>query len=176
MLPRSKVSIDALFAMAQDKRAGERSRLCETISALFMNEADRPNERERALMRSILDRLLHDVEMHVRQRVSEQLADLPGAPPELVELLANDRIEIARPILLRSKVLRDPQLIEIIRQRGREHALAVSMRAGLSPDVCDTLVATGDEDVIHSLLRNGDAELSRLATEYLVAESERVGR
>lgn len=176
MLPRSKVSIDELVALAQSKRIEQRDRLFENIADLFLSEDAKLRDRERALMRSILERLLHDVEMQIRQALAARIAELPDAPIELVNLLANDGIEIAQPILLRSKVLRDPDLIEIIRLRGREHSLTVSMRAGLSPDVTDALVATGDQDVILRLLENSDAELSRRATEYLVAESARVGR
>ena len=176
MPPPSKVRIAELVSLAQSKRIEQRDTLFENIAELFLAEDVKLNDRERALMRSILHRLLHDVEMHVRRALAVRIAELPDAPVELVNLLANDRIDIAQPILLKSRALRDPDLIEVIRQRGKEHALAVTMRAGLTPDVTDALVATGNEDVIERLLENTDAELSRRATEYLVAESRRVGR
>ncbi|MSO71540.1 MAG: DUF2336 domain-containing protein [Alphaproteobacteria bacterium] len=176
MLPRSKVSIEELVALAQSKRIEQRDKLFENIAELFLEDHAKLSDRERALMRSILERLLHDVEMQIRHALSARISELPDAPIELVNLLANDDISIAQPILRRSKALRDPDLIEIVRLRGREHCLAVSMRAGLGPDVTDALVSTGDQDVILRLLENTDAELSRRATEYLVAESARVRR
>ena len=91
-------------------------------------------------------------------------------------MLANDRIEIARPILLRSPILRDDDLLAIVEHRGREHTLAIAMRPGLSEFVSDAVIETGDDEVIEQLLRNSSADISRRAMAYLVAESERVDR
>ncbi len=95
---------------------------------------------------------------------------------ELISLLANDRIEIARPVLLRSPVLRDEDLVTIVKLRGREHILAIAMRPRLSEFVSDACIETGDDEVIEGLLRNNGSEISKKAFSYLVAESERVDR
>ncbi len=169
-------SVNELLSLANSKRADDRRLLFGTIADLFLSEEARLTDRERALMASILQKLVAEVEMEVRRALANSLASEPEAPAELIGVLANGEIEIAQPILLHSSVLTDPDLIRIIGYRGREHWLAISMRSPLSEFVSDAIVATGDEDTIESLLKNQDAELSQRAMEYLVAESERVDR
>jgi hypothetical protein len=72
------------------------------------------------------------VEKEVRQKVAERLSSLKSAPHELTKLLANDAIEIARPILHHSPVLTDTDLIEIVKALTADHRLAIAMRPQVS--------------------------------------------
>ncbi|MCB9948599.1 MAG: DUF2336 domain-containing protein [Rhodospirillaceae bacterium] len=172
----NETTIDALIELARDRRRASRQVLFSNVVDLFLSEETRISERERSLMTGILRDLIRDVEFALRKGLADRLKDSDDAPPELIALLANDEIEIAGPILRGSPALQDPQLVDVIRQRGREHWLAITMRRSLSGTVTDALVATGDADVIESLLGNANAELSRAALEYLVVESQRVDR
>ncbi len=125
-------------------------------------------------MFDILRSLVREAELSVRRSLSDKLAELSDAPEDLVRMLANDEIEVAYPILERSTVLQDMDLIEVIRARTQEHQLAVAVRSDLSTKVSDALVETGDHRVIRKLLENQDARLSGATMEYLVAESKRV--
>ncbi|MDP6603590.1 MAG: DUF2336 domain-containing protein [Rhodospirillales bacterium] len=77
--------------------------------------------------------------MPVRRIVSQQLANVPDVPEALVRLLANDDIEVAYPILVYSELLRDADLIEVIRHRTQEHQLAVAIRNEVSETVSNAL-------------------------------------
>lgn len=170
------VDPDRLLALAETRSRASRSELFDNVSELFIAQEHRLSDRERALLTGILENLIADVEVSVRVALAQRLSDLDEVPSGLLELVANDDIEVARPVLLRSNLLRDAQLIAIVRERGREHALAIADRDPLSAAVGDALVATEDADVITRLLENPNAELSRWAMEYIVAESERVDR
>ncbi len=165
-----------LLDLARDNSVAGRTSLVGTVSDLYFTEAAEFTEREIALMTDILRRLIHDVEMSVRLALAERLADRPDAPRDLVVTLANDRIEVAKPILVRSPVLRDDELIEIIRHRSAEHQLAVAMRGSLMPAVSATLVEGGDERVIVTLLDNENAEISKATVDYLVEMSLRIDK
>jgi uncharacterized protein (DUF2336 family) len=91
-------------------------------------------------------------------------------------MLANDEIDVARPLLTKSGVLSDPDLIEIVVQRTKEHRLAIALQKPLGEHVTDALLDQGEVDVIEELLNNQDAVLSQRAMEYLVAESLEVAR
>ena len=52
--------------------------------------------------------MVREVSHEIRLKLSHRLADLPGTPRELAVLLANDHIDIASPILMRSRALQDP--------------------------------------------------------------------
>jgi uncharacterized protein (DUF2336 family) len=170
----SGLSEAELIEMARRRGRADRQELLDNITDLFMADGARLSDRERALITGILHRLVGTVEAEVRRALAERLKARTDAPPDLVLLLAGDDIEIARPLLEHSPLLRDPDLIQVIRSRGREHWLAISTRRQISADVSDAIVATGDADVIALLLRNEDADLSRQAMAYLVAEAERV--
>ncbi|MCE2509628.1 MAG: DUF2336 domain-containing protein [Alphaproteobacteria bacterium] len=166
--------IGQLLSLARDKSDAGRERLINTVSDLFMEDEKTLTERERALMTDILNQLIREVEMAVRRHLSERLSVLPNAPRELILTLANDAIEVARPILLNSEILHDTDLIEIIQHRTMEHQLAVAMRKDISETVSDALVETNSVDVIKTLLENVDAKISSSTKEYLVEESQKV--
>lgn len=166
----------ALVDLAHDKSSQGRARLTENITQLFISSEGRLSEQEHAMMADILLKLVATIEKDIRKRLAETFSNSSANIPELHRLLANDDIEVARPILERSKLLRDPDLIEIIRMRTDEHRMAVAIRENLSADVADALVEHSNEDVIEVLIRNGDADLSRRAMQYLVSESRRVDR
>lgn len=113
--------------------------------------------------------------MEVRKVISSRLADRTDAPNELLELLGNDEIDVAYPILTECTVLRDESLIEIVRNRTLEHQMAVAIRHSVSEELTDALVETGDERVIKTLLQNDNASISKATMEFLVEQSERVG-
>jgi len=166
--------LDSLFDLARQKSKEGRQSLLRTVEDLFYHKGQELTDRERALMGNILRHLVTEVERQVRRQVAERMAEREDAPRELLLALANDEIEVAHPLLTKSRALHDSDLIEIIKHRTQAHQLAISVRKGLSEDVSQALVETGDTDVITSLLKNGEAGISRSLMEYLVAESKRV--
>lgn len=151
-----------------------RADLYEDIWRLFESQDGEIRDPEMLQMVDILRKLSHSVEMVVRKRIAERIADRGDLPPQLAVMLCNDQIEVAYPILLRSKLLRDVDLIDIVRSRGRQHQLATAMRENLPASVSDVLVEVGDEEVIATLINNHSANISDALVEHLVAESERV--
>ena len=95
------ISRDHLVALAHQNSADSRKALGTNIVDQFAGgEAETVSERERALMLDILHKVVADVEMSVRKRLSESLADAADVPPALIRLLADDEIEVAYPVLM----------------------------------------------------------------------------
>jgi uncharacterized protein (DUF2336 family) len=159
--------------LARRKTTEGRTSLAATVADFFGEGGDVLSDRERSLMFDILHKVIVDVEMSVRTGLSERLADAEDAPRALIKLLANDAIEVAYPVLTRSKVLRDEDLIEVISHRTLEHQLAVANRFSVSETVSSALVETGERSVIERLLHNKNARISQNTLEYLVDESKR---
>lgn len=164
--------LENLLALAGEPSSDKRRELLEGVAELFFDAPEEHNPREAELFGDVLAMAAKRVEMDVRRRLAERLADTPSAPKHLVGMLANDRIEVARPLLMKSGVLEDADLLEIVRRHGQGHMLAVSMRPKVSEEVANALVERGDASVLESLARNEGAELSRDALESLVARSE----
>ncbi|MBI3707158.1 MAG: DUF2336 domain-containing protein [Proteobacteria bacterium] len=171
-----RTALRSLLELAQSTTTANRRVIFENVADLFLSAQGRLTDQQRALMGDILSKLVIEMEMKLRKDLAQRLANLDTAPRELIVTLANDQIEVARPVLLRSPILRDPDLIEIVKHRSQEHMLSVALRAPLSAEVAEAIVDRGDEQVIEQLLKNPDASLSRRALEYLVAESQRVDR
>ena len=169
-----RIDSDYLYGLARDKSVAGRMVLAETISDLFLQRGCTLTERERTLMFSILRQMIHDAEMSVRRVVSAQLAERDDAPRDLVQRLANDEIEVAYPILTKSTVLHDTDLIEVIQQRTLEHQMAIAIRQSVSEAVSGALVQKGHKDVVTTLLENPNAKISNATMEYLVDEAKRV--
>jgi uncharacterized protein (DUF2336 family) len=177
--PRQQDEAEALrrlMELARDRTRTAQRILVENMTDLYVSADSRLSERERALMNEILVKLVREMEFAVRKALAERLAGEPNAPREIVRLLANDQIEIARPLLRNSAILQDPDLIEIVQHRTQDHLLAVAMRPQIGKLVADAIVERGEPAAIEALLRNGDAAISQRTLEFLVAESERVDR
>lgn len=171
---KPKLDVDELFTLARDRSTRSRAALVGTVSDLFCDGEQELSTRERTLMAEILRQLVDDVEQSVRVTLAERLAGRDDAPRELVLALANDSFMVAHPILLRSPVLHDGELIEIIHHRTLQHQLAIAMRTSISEAVTTALVATEDSAVVRTLLENGGAQLSPVTLEYLVEQSQHV--
>ena len=167
-------NLQFLLELALDKSVKGRESLAQRIGELFTAHEECLTEQETAILADILGKLVSDIEMSVRQSLAERLADSPLAPHDLVVTLANDQIEVARPILIKSEVLRDRELIAIIRHRGHQHQLAIAMRTSIDEIVSDALVETGETDVIKLLLENHNAKISEATLSYLTDQSQRV--
>lgn len=167
------LNAEDLLAMARRKSVEGRSRLAQVVSDLFLDR-NTLSDAERSMVFDILHRLIGEVERDLRAQLADRLAEIPDAPKTLINELANDDIEIAYPILSKSPVLADEDLIEIIHHRTKEHRLAIAIRSDLSSPLSEALVATGDEQIIRTLLENESASLSIETMQYLVEESRRV--
>ena len=76
--------------------------------------------------------LVRDLATEVRQALARAVAPAHGLPLEVARQLADDEIEIARPILEHSPVLGDEDLVRVVRTNAMQYALAVAGRERLS--------------------------------------------
>lgn len=169
-----KLDIEALMRLARDKSVGSRTKLADIIGDLFFGASGTLTDAEQTIMSDILRQLVQDVEISVRKHLAIQLSNQIDAPHELVIALANDDSEVAYPLLIKSRVLRDQDLISIIHHRTLEHQLAIAMRESVSEPVSAALVETGEETVIKRLLENHNAEIARDTMAHLVEQSRRL--
>lgn len=163
-----------LLKLARDRSDQGRARLSTAVADIFSGSTDALSERERVLMLDILRDLIGSCERSVRLSISEKIAKMPDVPHDLAVELANDEADIAFPILSKCNVLKDTDLIEVIRNRTVQHQLAIAIRNPVGFDVSDAIVGAGSEEVITRLLSNEDSRISETTMEYLVGESERV--
>ena len=168
------LNAEQLIRLAREKSDQARALLFEAMGDVFLERNTVLSLQERALITDILEKLIREVSRDIRRKLAVRLAEAPGTPRELAVLLANDEIDIASPILMKSRVLEDVDLLEIVRTRSTQHLLAIAMRRDLSTAVADALVDSGEKDVVRALLENQDARISRATLGYLVEQSRTV--
>ncbi|MDN3719832.1 hypothetical protein QW131_13230 [Roseibium salinum] len=101
--------------------SARRAELARHVATLFALTSDRCSDEQVDIYDSVLLRLVDMVEAEVRRYVADQMASLRRGPEETIRRLADDDIEVAEPILLRSTVLRDADLIRIA-EKARQRA------------------------------------------------------
>jgi len=166
-MPRTK--LEALIDLARESSSERRRDLLREITDLFFTPAGPRNARELALFDGLLAKLAQEMEEEVRTELAARFSDHAAAPSGLMRSLAADEsIAVAEPVLSRSRVLSEADLLHVAATRGQDHLRALSGRDDLSEAVSDTVVARGDDVTLGVLLRNADAPLSRQAAETVV--------
>jgi uncharacterized protein (DUF2336 family) len=141
------------------------------VASLYRIQGAGLNSHERDLMREILRRLTRDVEMAIRIALAQRLADDASVPHDLILLLVDDSIEVARPLILHSPLLTEADSLRLIAQASIAHQEAVAGRPGIGIPVTDMLTGCDHESVLLALVRNVTAKISDSGYKNLVEKS-----
>ena len=159
-----------LYALAKQDMPAARTELSHAVVSLF--EAD-INGKEQELLADILIALMRRAETELRGVLSEKLATLDNIPLRLVLHLANDEITVASPMLEKSTVLSDLDIIYIIKSLGAAYWQAIAKRSRLSNEAIDMLVDSGDFGTAVILSQNERIRLTKYALGILGGHSKR---
>jgi uncharacterized protein (DUF2336 family) len=150
--------LDEIVRNGDPKRRAEAAR---RISEMFLQGSTHFRPDHVDLFDGFLIDLVPHTETAARAGLAEQLSLLANAPRRLVGQLAReDEILIAGPLLRRSPVIDEKELIEIARMKGQGHLLAMSERSTLSPDLTDVIVRRGDREAVRRAAGNAGAHFS----------------
>jgi uncharacterized protein (DUF2336 family) len=163
-----------LAQLAANPQGTTREEIFLAVASLYRIQGSYLNPRERSLMQEILRHLARDVEMAIRISLAERLADDSNAPHDLILLLADDTIEVARPLILRSPLLTETDVLRMIGECGEGHQEAIAGRPNIGEPVTEALVKLEAESVLTALVRNITAKISPAAFEALVEKSRRI--
>jgi uncharacterized protein (DUF2336 family) len=122
----------------------------------------RPSRRDIAQLEDLTLPLYDLVSADSRRYVAAALSESPYAPAALVRRLCNDTVDIAAPLLIRSKTLKDIDLIVLIGRHGYGHARAIGRRPGLNPIIAQLVAAL-------------DRSAARTATDTEAPQSDAAG-
>jgi uncharacterized protein (DUF2336 family) len=101
----------------------------------------RPSRREIAQLEDLALPLFDMVSVESRRYVAAALSECESAPKALVDRLCAEPVEIAAPLLVRSKALTDIDLIALIGRHGLPHARAIARRPGLNQTIAHLIRA-----------------------------------
>lgn len=156
-----------------DDNHSEREHLFRNMAQLFSYVSDRCDDEQVAQYDEVLCQLAELVEVEARIHVAKLLAPLERAPGTVVVKLANDDIEVAKPLLEFSNVLSDDDLIDIIGRQSEEHRVAIAGRINVPERVGEAIVEHGEKSSVVRLVRNTNAEFDKATLEKLVERATR---
>ncbi len=148
---------DLCDAASQEKGA----QLLDKVTDLYFVTAEQHTAADREAFGEIIERMAFSADPMARARLAERIATADPAPIDLLHRLARDEIGVARPVLQYSPCLREGDLVSITSEVNQEHLVATAHRRDLTPPVTDVLVQRGEEPVLHAVIRNASAALSR---------------
>jgi uncharacterized protein (DUF2336 family) len=123
---------------------------------------------ERRQAEQTLRLLRYDGETWVRRIVADAVKAAPFLPAEIAFLFATDCELVAAPLIEVSPVLRERDLLTIVRDFPGAHRVAVARRARVSPRVADAICCSGEGEAIRALLANPGAEISDTTLRHLL--------
>lgn len=132
--------------------------------------SDRLDEGERLIAEDILRGLMKDAEVRVREALAAQLKSFSGLPYDMALTLARDVESVSLPMLEVSDVLRDEDLIEIVRTGSPAKQLAIAGRPQVSAPLAGALIDTRNEAAVARMVANPGAALDDRLLERTVAE------
>jgi uncharacterized protein (DUF2336 family) len=112
--------------------------------------------------------LLDDPSPLVRRALAEVFASAQKAPRVVVHALACDQPEIAIPVLSRSPLLTEDDLVDLIATAHPEAQVAIAMRAMLSCSLAAAIAEVGCAQACLALLENCDADIAPFSIDRLV--------
>jgi uncharacterized protein (DUF2336 family) len=168
--------VTRLAELAANPQGRQRADIYQAVASLYRTQGALLSDRERALMRDILHRLTSDVEMAIRIATAEKIADDPQAPLDLILFLVNDKIEVARPVVLRSRRLSDDELLKFIAEADVARQALCAERPNIGESVTEMLARSDAEPVLAALARNATARIAAPSLAVLVDKSKAISR
>lgn len=171
--PFASGSADRLLRLARSRTPDDRRRLLMGIADLCESSGGGLRAANE-IVSDVFLTLVRQAEQDIRRALSERLADAAWAPAALVNVLALDEIEIARPIIAKSPVLRDQDLIRVLVEATIEHQIEVARRPSVGATVVDAILDKGEPAVLTALAGNPTAQISEPGFRRLVEASKRI--
>src|ERR687896_2013702 len=113
--------------------------------------------------------LLDDPSPLVRRALAEALASSQAAPPAVVHGLAADQPFVAVPILERSPLFVDADLVDMVATGHREIVAAIARRPMLQRSVAAAIAEVGPAEACLELIENPDADIAPFSLDRIVA-------
>ena len=166
-----------ILALAKSAAPEDRRELLMALVDLCA-ASDRKEERiepaVQELMNTVFMTLVSDAERQIRQALSQRLATADWAPHALINVLALDEIEIARPVIAQSPVLQDADLIRILALSTLEHQVTIAARPAIGETIVDKLLQIEDPAVLTALAGNDMANINQAGMARLLEASQKI--
>ena len=145
---------------------GERADATSALARAYLHSDLSPDDR--AAAEGAMTMLLDDPSPLVRLALADVFASSQAAPPVIVYALAADQPEIAAPILERSPLLRDADLVDLVATAHPQSQAAIASRFLLPCAVAAAIAEVAAAHACLALLENPGAEIAPFSIDRIV--------
>lgn len=172
----ANLSAQDVGRLLSDPSAEVRAETAAKVAGEFSVGGLSTNERE--IAQEIFRVMAKDIEVLVRETLSQSLKEVPDVSSDVARILAEDENDsVALPILEFSKALSEDDLVEIIGVCKPNRHVAVARRENVSEKVSEAIVEKGNEDAVVALVSNQTAQIGEQTYDKVIdkfGESERI--
>ncbi|HWE78172.1 MAG TPA: DUF2336 domain-containing protein, partial [Pseudolabrys sp.] len=147
-------------------RPGERAEATSALARAYLHSDLSLDDLAAAEGAMIM--LLDDPSPLVRQAMAEVFASSQKAPPVVVHALAGDQFEVAQPLLDRSPLLGDDDLVDLIKAGKPPVQLAIAGRPLLTTTVAAIIAQEAPPEACLALLENSEANITLSSVERII--------
>lgn len=162
---------EALLKLAKQNNPAAHAELVLGICDAIFSTIDSRSDDELRLFAEIALMLYATLPEEGRLQLSRRLAPHERAPVPLAMKLAEDKAEVARPILIHGSCFSQEHLLDLARRVSEKHLEFIARRQDLSHKVSEKLLERSTKAIRRILASNRDIRLSRLALQTLVKQS-----
>ena len=145
---------------------GERAEATSALARAYLFSDLSPDDRAAAEGAMIM--LLDDASPLVRKALAQVLASSQKAPPAVIQALAADQPEVAVPVIERSPLFIDADLVDLVATGGPAVQAAVARRAPLQCAVAAAIAEVGSPEACLVLIENPDADIALFSIDRMV--------
>jgi uncharacterized protein (DUF2336 family) len=135
-----------------------RAKAAAAMAKAYLTGRFSSTERDDA--EAALTLLADDPELEVRLAVADMLSRSPDAPRHIMTMLIADQPEVAMPVLARSPVFIDAELVDIVATGSPAQQIAIACRNPVSAAISAAVAEVGVVEAIVALLMNESAKVS----------------
>ena len=146
--------------LSSETSSDKRREVLHRVTDLFFLTNDQQSPEDVSTFGNVMERIAYELEVEARAELSERISSIDKAPRDLVRRLATDDIAVAKPVLERSRVLTDEDLVQIAQTKGQTHLHAIAKRDNLAAPVTDVIVERGENPVLLEVTKNQGAEFT----------------
>lgn len=145
---------------------GERAEATSALARAYLHSDLSPDDLAAAEGAMIM--LLDDPSPLVRLAMSEVFASSQKAPQVVVNALAADQVDVAYPVLTRSPMLLEDDLVDLIATGTPDTQVAIANRVLLSRPLAAAISEVGSAEACLTLLENPDADIALFSIDRIV--------
>ena len=162
----NKLNKEDILTLSTNPNAVNKSVTAQKVSALY--KSGQISNQALNLAEDIFRILVKDIEIKVREALSESLKTCKNLPSDIVKELINDVDSVSMPFIKYYADLSQEDIISIIDSQNLNKQKAVAMRTGLSENISHYIAENCSEDVVGVLVSNETAHIKDQTYDVIV--------